>query len=243
MKPDVNPFSHHPELQGLISDPMKSFFREFNARAIFQERPELHWVLDLLHSTEEREKSRMEALDGRQDRDLWIFAYGSLMWDPALQFTQVRRAFAPGHERKFILKDIYGGRGTPEAPGLMAALDQGSGCEGLVFQIASEDVDKETEILWRREMVGKAYLPEFIEITLDNEPVEALTFVADYGADSMCTELTREEQVQFICSGSGFLGTSHDYLRNIINQFSALGIVDQDCSALLNEVAQQLGSK
>lgn len=219
---------------------MRSFFRDFNARAIFQERPELHWVLELLNTDNEREASRRQVLDGRQNGDLWVFAYGSLMWDPALRFSEVRRAAAPGYERRFILKDIYGGRGTPEEPGLMAALDHGDGCEGLVFRIDSSDVDTETEILWRREMIGNAYQPVFIEALVDDQPVEALTFVADHGADSMCTELTREEQVRFISTGTGFMGTSHEYLKNIVNQFAALCIVDEDCAALLAEVEHNL---
>lgn len=235
-------FTHHPELQDFISDPMNSFFRDFNARAIFEERPELHWVLELLSTDSEREASRLQAMDGRQDRDLLIFAYGSLMWDPALRFSKVRRAAAPGYARHFILKDIYGGRGTPETPGLMAALDHGEGCEGLVFQIASEDIETETEILWRREMVGKAYHPAFIDVTVDGQPLEALTFVADHAADSMCTQLTREEQVRFISTGSGFMGTSLEYLKNIVSQFSALNIVDEDCTALLAEVEQKLSA-
>jgi hypothetical protein len=76
------------------------------------------------------------ALEGHEG-DLWVFGYGSLIWDPALEFAEVRRAFAPNHRRRFILEDIYGGRGTPNGPGLMAALDDGDGCNGLCFRIAA----------------------------------------------------------------------------------------------------------
>ena len=75
-------------------------------------------------SAEAREASRRVTLASHTG-DLWVFAYGSLMWDPAMDFTEVRRAWLPGHARRFILCDIYGARGTPEAPGLMAALDWG----------------------------------------------------------------------------------------------------------------------
>lgn len=240
MKLTSDAFVHHPELQGHVLDPMNSFFRDFNARATFQERPELHWVLELLNTDSERELSRRQALNGRHDRDLWIFAYGSLMWDPALRFSNVRRAVAPGYGRHFILKDIYGGRGTPESPGLMAALDHGDGCQGLVFKIDGAEVETETEILWRREMIGNAYQPVFIETLVEGQPVEALTFVADHGDESMCTELTREEQVRFISTGSGFMGTSYEYLKKIVSQFTTLCIVDEDCAALLAEVEDYL---
>jgi hypothetical protein len=38
--------------------------------------------------------SARKTLEGHEG-DLWIFGYGSLIWDPALEFAEVRRAFAP----------------------------------------------------------------------------------------------------------------------------------------------------
>lgn len=144
-------FSYHPELEEKIVSPLSSFFRTFSVESIFEENPELHWVLELLHTDDDREQSREQTLAARRGNDLWVFAFGSLMWDPAFLFAEVRRALVPGYSRQFLLKDIYGGRGTKEAPGLMAALDKGGCCEGLAFRITANDVDAETEILWRRE--------------------------------------------------------------------------------------------
>lgn len=236
MDDSLNRFFHHPELKGLISDPGTSSFRSFDAHAFFKQRPELGWVLELIHSKSQRDQSRQRALAGRTGSDLWVFAYGSLMWDPAVHFLEVRRAFVPEFARHFILKDIYGGRGTREAPGLMAALDHGDGCDGLAFRIGKDQIEAETDILWRREMVGEGYIPTFVTAIIDNEPVEALTFVADRQADCMCSDITRPEQIQFISTGQGFLGTSLEYLENIVRHFEALGIVDEDCVALLADV-------
>ncbi len=236
MASPADPFIHHPELRDRIIEPTQSFFRDFNARMVFQGYPELHWVLDLMYSDSEREALRHQTLDGRQRQDLWVFAYGSLMWDPALEFSSVRRAFAPHHQRRFILKDIYGGRGTRETPGLMAALDVGEGCEGFAYHIAGDRVDTETQILWRREMFGAAYTAAFVEIQIDGQTVDALTFVADHESDVICPQLTLDEQVRLICTGSGFLGTSHEYLKNILDQFKVLGIVDESSAALFQEV-------
>jgi cation transport protein ChaC len=69
-----------------------------------------------IYDDDTREGLRRAALAGHEG-DLWVFGYGSLIWDPALEFAEVRRAFAPNHRRRFILEDIYGGRGTPTAPG------------------------------------------------------------------------------------------------------------------------------
>ncbi|PRY24527.1 cation transport protein ChaC [Aliiruegeria haliotis] len=228
-------FAHHPELRDLVADPESSFFRTFQARRFFEDKPDLRWVLDHLHTDDAREATRRDALAGH-DGDLWIFAYGSLMWDPAIHFVEVRRARLTGYARRFILKDIYGARGTRENPGLMAALDRGDTCSGLVFRIAAEAVDHETEILWNREKIGPGYLPTFVTAETDRGPVQALTFVANHDAPAICPELDPAEQVRFIATGSGFMGSSRDYLANIIDHFNALGIQDPDCHALLEAV-------
>lgn len=232
-RPD--PFGHHPELRDRIKDPHTSYFRDFDVQQAFASQPELRWVFDLMHTAEQRDASRLPLLEAHEG-DLWVFAYGSLMWDPAFIFDEVRRAVVSDYERRFILKDVWGARGTLEAPGLMAALDKGDGCEGLVFRIARERIDTETEILWRREMVGPGYLPRFVTAQTDGETVRALTFVADYTADAMKPELTHAEQVAYCATGKGFLGTSHEYLRNIVDQFAALGVDDPHCTALLRDV-------
>lgn len=162
--------------------------------------------------------------------------------DPAFHFTELRKGRTPDYARCLILKDLFGARGTHEAPGLMAALDKGSGCEGLLFRIDRKNVEAETEILWRREKAGPAYVPCFINVTASDLRVKALTFVADHGAEVIDTNITRDEQIRFIATGSGFLGTSLDYLTNIENQFRALGIVDDEVSRLLREARAYIHS-
>lgn len=239
-----DPFLHHPELRDKISDPLKSFFRDFNALEVFKQWPELHWAIEKLHSDDYRQTSRRNALSEHDAGDLWIFAYGSLMWDPAFVFEEVRRARVPDHARRFILKETMGGRGTREAPGLMAALDKGNGCEGLIYKISSDRIEAETENLWRREMIAPGYIPQFVDAQIDNTSVRALTFVADYEADTIQPDLHRDEQIECLTSGQGVLGTSMEYLENIVDQFSALGIIDEECLTLLqdaraNRTAQQ----
>jgi cation transport protein ChaC len=186
---------------------------------------------------------RTAALAGRDDGDLWVFAYGSLMWDPGLRFAEVRRAHVGDHARRFILKDVYGGRGTFSAPGLMAALDKGPGCDGLLFRIAADLVEEETAVLWRREQLGPAYTPTFVSATVADRPVTALTFVADHDARLIDGRLTRAEQVRYLATGTGFLGSSLDYLRNIDVKFKALGIEDEEVADLLGEVEAYAGAR
>ena len=229
----ANPFAYHPELRDKISDPLTSPMRSFTTEKLASMARARGLPVDWWYSDSEREAERAETLAGHRDTDLWVFAYGSLMWDPALVFEEVRRARVPGYARHLILKDIYGGRGTVDKPGLMAALDTGPGCDGLAFRIRRENIDEETKILWQRERIGPAYAPVFVDaITADNR-MTALTFVADHEAELIDANLTRKQQIEYCATGIGFMGSSLDYLRNISSQFAALGIQDDEVSELL----------
>jgi len=232
-KPD--PFHHHPELRGEIANSETSFFRDFSVDRLVEKFPQLERFRDFTHSDAKREALRAEALQGHNG-DLWVFGYGSLMWDPALRYQEVRRVFAPQHARRLILKDDKGGRGTPEAPGLMAALDEGDGCDGLALRIAAEDVDSETEILFRRELVGPAYIAAFIPVELDGEKISALSFLADHTSPDIVPDVDRADQIRWIATGSGILGSSRDYLGTTITQLARMGIADEYCADLLKEV-------
>ena len=242
MRDLADPFVHHPELRDRIADTETSFFRTFNIEALVEKHPYLEAFRPWTHTDEEREAIRAGVL-GAHEGDLWVFAYGSLMWDPALRFAEVRRANAPGHERRFILMDDKGGRGTQEAPGLMAALDRGDGCEGLAYRIRAEDVDAETEILFRREVIGPGYIPEFVPVRIGDTDATALSFLANHDNAVIRGGITREEQVRCIATGAGFLGTSREYLVNIVEHFALLAIVDDHCADLLEAVDAYLAAE
>nr|WP_281435946.1 gamma-glutamylcyclotransferase [Oricola nitratireducens] len=189
------------------------------------------------YSDARREEIRREALEGRLSEDLWVFAYGSLMWNPAFLFAEVRRGRVDGYERSFCLKDTRGARGNSERPGLMAALDKADGhCNGLAYRIEARIADHETEILFRREMLSGSYVPAFVPVDTDHGTVEALTFVANHDSANIRTDIAHEDRVCFIATGSGRLGTSLEYLENLASHFEALKIDDPHVFGLLAEV-------
>ncbi|WP_115384114.1 gamma-glutamylcyclotransferase [Jannaschia formosa] len=233
-----DPFVHHPELRGRIEDYETSLFRTFRADNLIVQEPHLR---DWVYPEDRRAAIRAEALAGHSG-DLWIFGYGSLMWNPALRFAEVRRAHVPDHARRLILVEYRGGRGTMEAPGLMATLDAGDGCDGLAFRIAAADVESETDILFQREMLAPGYLARFIPARIGDEEVRVLTFLADHDVPDVRPDLTHEEQVRYVAHGAGDLGTSRDYLASIVGHLGELGIVDQPCTDLLNAVDTYLAA-
>jgi len=233
---DPAAFRHHPGLAGLIRDPETSFFRDFHPSQFDERMRALGRPDGWRRSDAEREATRAEALAGREGRDIWVFAYGSLMWDPAFLFDEVRRATLPGWQRCMVLWDRYGARGTPEAPGVMAALIEGSACEGVAFRIPAARADHETEILWRREMLGHAYIPRFLPADTAQGRIEVLAFTGDPTAEVIRPELTRDEIVRCVATGRGMLGSSREYLDGMLENFAELKVHDPDLHRLMAEV-------
>src|SRR5689334_21810735 len=81
----------------------------------------------------------------------WVFAYGSLIWKPAFEFAESRRAVVRGWHRSFCLRQTRW-RGTPEQPGLMMALDRGGSCTGVAYRLPPDGVEAQLHQLLRREM-------------------------------------------------------------------------------------------
>ena len=233
-EPEPDPFLHHPGLRGRILAAEASYFRSFRAADLDPQLAALGFPPDWRRSDAAVEAMRRSFLAGRLDRDLWVFAYGSLMWDPGIRFAEIRRAHVPGHARRFIVEDTLA-RGTREAPGVQAALDRGEGCDGLAFRIAAADVDAETGFLWRRELFAPAYLPTFLAAETGPGPLEVLAMVADHDARMIRPDLTRAEQVRYLATGAGVLGTSLAYIENLAAQFAALRIEDPEVTSLLTE--------
>src|SRR5215218_3255850 len=83
--------------------------------------------------------------------DLWVFAYGSLMWNPEFEYVRSAPAMLRGYHRSFcVYSTRY--RGTPEQPGLVLGLDRGGSCRGIAYQIAAAKVERMLHDLWEREM-------------------------------------------------------------------------------------------
>ncbi len=118
----------------------------------------------------------------------------------------------------------------------MAALDPGPGCDGLAFRVREAEIETETELLFRREMIGPGYLPILHPVQIGEASVTALVFVADHAEPVILAEISRARQLRYIATGTGILGSSRDYLASIVDHFRQIGMEDPHCSALLREV-------
>jgi cation transport protein ChaC len=158
-------------------------------------------------------------------QDLWVFGYGSLIWNPAFEFAEQRLALLHGWHRRFCLK-MYLGRGTPQTPGLMLALDHGGACKGVAFRIAADKIREELGVLWLREMYGGAYHARWVNLQAGGERFRAVTFVINKAHPRYLKELSVEQTAAFIATGCGALGSCREYLENTVAHLQALGLRD-----------------
>ncbi|MFO1161590.1 MAG: gamma-glutamylcyclotransferase [Reyranellaceae bacterium] len=189
-------------------------------------------------SAEQREASLKEALASiPPDQDVWVFAYGSLMWNPAIEFTDSQACTVDGWRRSFCFW-MPMGRGTPELPGLMLALEQGGTCEGIAYRLSPEQVRSELGLLWNREMLAGVYQPAWVPTKLrDGRTVTAVTFAIDTSHCQYCGDLSMERTAHHIAYAEGRRGACRDYLANTAAHARALDIHDPYIEELVQRVA------
>lgn len=200
-------------------------------------------LLPLL-TDEELEKSWTETLANRPESvrrdggDIWVFGYGSLIWNPAFHFVEKRIARLTGYHRRFCLW-THLGRGTPEQPGMVLGLERGGSCVGVAFRIAAAAVQDEVEIIWRREMVSGAYHPRWTKLSTEEGPVTAVTFVINPDHPRYACKPPESEIVASLANAAGPLGAARDYLDNTVDHLDELGIRDRGLRRLRRLVSEQ----
>lgn len=180
-----------------------------------------------------------------EDTPLWVFGYGSLMWNPG--FAEDERAIAQldGFARSFCMRSIHH-RGTDQDPGLVLALDAivGTACRGLAIRAAAGSEDETLANLRERELVSSAYLEMSLPVTLaDGRLIQAVTYVVDTDHVQYCGGLPLDEQARIIAKAVGGRGPNTEYLYNTASHLKELGIHDPDLEWLSGEVRTMKGQE
>lgn len=167
---------------------------------------------------------------------LWVFGYGSLIWDPGFPVAERRIGRVAGWHRSFCMRSIHH-RGTVEAPGLVLALDRAEGavCTGVAFRVAEGAEGATLAALRERELVSSAYLEVTLPVETGAGRVEALTYVIDPDHAQYC-RLDLEEQARIIARAHGGRGANRDYLWSTTAHLAELGIGDPDLDWLAERV-------
>ncbi|MBO21396.1 MAG: gamma-glutamylcyclotransferase [Rhodospirillaceae bacterium] len=158
--------------------------------------------------------------------DMWVFGYGSLIWNPAIHYSEKRTARIWGYHRSFCLQTPLG-RGTPERPGLVLALDRGGSCNGIVFKLPEGRERDELSIVWDREMALDSYAAVWVSAMTPDGPVNAVTFVINRTAERYVGRLREDSVAEHLATAEGYLGSSAEYLENTVEHLRAAGIHDR----------------
>ena len=187
-------------------------------------------------SEEELAASRDATLAGADlSGGVWLFGYGSLIWNPAFHFTDRLIGTVYGYHRRFCLW-THLGRGCPERPGLVLGLERGGSCRGVAFHIAPDAVEEELAIVWRREMLSGAYVPRWVDVRSALGDIRAITFVINHAHERYARFLPDERVAEVISTAEGFLGPCADYLINTVDHLAELGIHDRPLQRLRAQV-------
>lgn len=178
-------------------------------------------------SDEERRQSRKETVDARPDgAAIWVFAYGSLMWNPAFHYVESRTCRLYGYHRSFCLETPIG-RGSRDCPGLVLGLDRGGSVQGIALRVDEAHVAEELDVIWSREMLAGSYKPTWVHLVgEDGERFYAIAFVMRRDSERYAGRLTLEEAARKIAKAEGRLGPCSDYLENTVDAMDEIGIVD-----------------
>jgi cation transport protein ChaC len=196
----------------------------------------------VLMSEEAREETRQAILAKHPEgKDLWVFGYGSLMWNPAIHVAESLPAMLSGYCRRFAMRLMFG-RAMPDKPGLMLCLVPGGDCHGIAHRIAADSVESETRILWMREMLSGAYTPTWVDLDLGGRHIRGVTFVMNEGHPRYLPGLDADEKARRIAVAEGHLGSNRDYLFRTAAALAESGLKDsyiEDVTARVRSMLEQ----
>lgn len=188
----------------------------------------------------ERAASLTATLAARPEGPVWLFAYGSLIWNPTVRVEACRVGRIDGWHRAFCLETVVG-RGSRAHPGLTLALDSGGDCTGVAFRLPEEGLEHELSLLWRREMLSGAYVPRWLEVT-DPEGGAigcAIAFTMDRANPHYAGGLSEEEVVERLATARGAIGSAAEYLFATCEGLAGHGVSDPALDALAAAVRRR----
>jgi cation transport protein ChaC len=174
--------------------------------------------------------------------EVWIFGYGSLIWNPEFAHVEERLATISGWRRAFCIGWVRLYRGTPERPGIMLGLDRGGSCKGVVFRLPPETTLENLDMVFRREHPLTFEKPHMSWVTARTAagPVRALAVLTSRSHQAYLPDLAEDVVVEALATAAGERGSMADYLRSTVEHLEARGIHDRYLWRMQELVADRL---
>ncbi len=181
-----------------------------------------------------RRESLTRTLAGKPG-EIWVFGYGSLMWDSGFTVAERRRASLRAYRRSFCVWTAHA-RGTPDNPGLGLGLlpDSDAACCGVALRIAPAARQRDLEALWMREMWTGIYKPVWVSLETEPGCVPALAFIVDTAHPQYAGGLSTVQTAQRIAAARGVFGACRDYFDDTINAMRDHGMSVDEFTGLSN---------
>ncbi len=194
-------------------------------------------------ATEDELKASRRSMvpDDADCSDLWVFGYGSLIFNPIMEHVDRVRARIFGHHRRFCLWTRLG-RGTPDCPGLVLALDRGGSCTGVAYKLNPANAIAELDLLWRREMITLAYHAHWVRMHTPDGMQRGIGFVSRPDRPNYAAPMPIDSEADVIAAASGFIGPCREYLFDTVEALNAEGFRDPHLEKLVALVKQRLAS-
>ncbi len=165
----------------------------------------------------------------------WVFGYGSLIWNPEIDFDHAVLARVHGYHRAFCIRSTRY-RGTPSRPGVVLGLDRGGSCVGVAMRLNHPKRRESIARLYDREMLNSVYTPSLVAVTLRNgAQIRALSFVADRSSPAY-ERLSEMQIVARLRDSSGRRGANRDYAINTLHALQERGVHDARLARLVHRL-------
>lgn len=188
---------------------------------------------ELAWSEAQIEQSFLTTWSERPPGPVWVFGYGSLIWNPLLHWDAQHNARLQGWHRSFCLRSVAG-RGRPENPGRLLALRPGGAVDGVVLRLVEDDIEAELRLLWAREMSTGAYRPAWVPVQLpEGMTLRALTFLGRPEHPLFEQDAEPATVAGPIARAAGAFGSNLDYLHQLAQALQARGLHDPYVEAVL----------
>lgn len=173
------------------------------------------------------------------DEPLWVFAIGSLIWNPRFEDVERQNAVVKGWRRSFCLGPDTRYRGSPRFPGRMLTMVKSdtAQCPGIAIRMQCADRLAGLEALLRKE---PPYPPTWVTAETNAGPLPAIAFTLDRNMPGFLPDAPDEEVADILATAVGHIGSMADYLLNTVTELEAAGVFDPYIWRLQDMVAARL---
>lgn len=171
------------------------------------------------------------------DGDMWLFAFGSLIWNKRFTFDAERTGVARGWHRDFCLGPDTRYRGNPGAPGYTLSLDQGGQCKGMVYRLPRHGLAANIEGLLRKE---PPFPPRWLTVATPQGAVRAFSFTHPGKSIGYAGHLADEDVADALARAVGMMGSMAQYVYLTALHLEQLGLCDNRMWRMQEMIAERI---